>query len=162
MAGGAFAGRSHLWFVLWTNLMSTLRARRQNFISVHVKDQSEPQMFLREADRQRVTSDMRAAAPVQIHRPSFQIRIKTVDTLPESYSNFPSKMGKKRRLGRQPSEIGTDENANVPNIKGENKASEMHLHLPLCSSSVLEKTAAVETPQKMLMCHASLSCDLAS
>lgn len=67
----------------------------KSFISVYVKDQSEPQMFIREADRQRVTSDMRAAAPVQTHRPSYQIRIKTTGRLPESYSNILSKIRQK-------------------------------------------------------------------
>lgn len=132
-------------------------------------------MFLREADRQRVTSDMRAAAPVQTHRPSYQIRIKTTGRLPESYSNILSKI-RQKGLGRQPSESGTDENAKVPNIKGESKAFEPPLHPSLCSSSVLEEkhrhtnwysgkkkkkqieklTAVVGTPQKQgsrVDCH---------
>lgn len=80
-------------------------------------------MFGREADRHSVTSGMRAAAPVQTHRPSFRIRITTIDTLPESYSSILSKI-RKWGLGRQTSGSETDENAKVPNIKGENKVFE--------------------------------------
>lgn len=63
---------------------------------------------------------MRAAAPVQTHRPSFQIRIKTIGRLPESYSNILSKIRQKGSWGDKPSGSDTDENAKVPNIKGGN------------------------------------------
>lgn len=76
-----------------------MKAFLKSLISVFGKDQSEPQMFVREADRQRVTSDMRAAAPVQTHRPSFRIRIKTIGMLPESYSNILSKIRQKGSWG---------------------------------------------------------------